>query len=104
MTDVSNSPNYIEHDISQLYLSLSACSDRTVFNTACFFQTSKLRARVLQPLQVPIRRGPQEDKLFTHCFQPLQWLTAAGPPTWAQHCLYFFPSGRSERSSPSTRL
>ncbi|PKA48709.1 hypothetical protein AXF42_Ash018526 [Apostasia shenzhenica] len=80
MTDVFSSPSYIKHDVSQLYLSLSACSGRTVFNAACFFQTRKPRARMLQPLQVPIRRGPQKDKLFTHCFQPLQWPTVVGPP------------------------
>ncbi|PKA54755.1 hypothetical protein AXF42_Ash000590 [Apostasia shenzhenica] len=104
MTDVSNSPSHIEHNVSQLYLSLSACSGHTVSNAACFFQTHKPRARMLQPLQVPIRHGPQEDKLFTHCFQPLQWPTAVGPPAWAQHCLYFFPFERPGRSSPSTRL
>ncbi|PKA52997.1 hypothetical protein AXF42_Ash001978 [Apostasia shenzhenica] len=71
MTDVSSSSSYIEHDVCQLYLSLSVCSGCTVSNTACFFQTRKPRARMLQPLQVPIRRGRQEDKLFTHCFQPL---------------------------------
>ncbi|PKA54865.1 hypothetical protein AXF42_Ash000700 [Apostasia shenzhenica] len=80
MTDVSSSPSHIERNISQLYLSLSSCSSRTVSNTACFFQTHKPRARMLQPLQVPVRRGPQEDKLFTYCFQPLQWPTTVAPP------------------------
>ncbi|PKA46456.1 hypothetical protein AXF42_Ash012588 [Apostasia shenzhenica] len=46
--DVSSSPSHIEHgvsqlspniddDVSYLYLSLSACSDRIVSNAACFF-------------------------------------------------------------------
>ncbi|PKA59122.1 hypothetical protein AXF42_Ash001215 [Apostasia shenzhenica] len=66
--DIFSPPSYIGHDVfqlfpnidddvSQLYLSLSACSSRTVFNAACFFQSFKLRPRMLQPLWTPRRQA-----------------------------------------------
>ncbi|PKA46242.1 hypothetical protein AXF42_Ash019993 [Apostasia shenzhenica] len=71
--DIFNSPSHIGHDVShlspnidddvsQLYLLLLACSDRTVFNAACFFQSRKPRACMLQPSRTP--KGQALHPLF----------------------------------------